>query len=129
MIKTFLAGLLLLSTQASAQQFICEFDSWRGASKKIGSSWTGEKVVIDTNRNLIQRGFSNGWYEPQSLASISKTANFTTYTTRSQEKDTKGAAYYVTMSFRVYSGGKGTARIDAGARVRDIAATGTCRQE
>lgn len=64
MIKTFLAGLLLLSTQASAQQFICEFDSWRGASKKIGSSWTGEKVVIDTNRNLIQRGFSNGWYEP-----------------------------------------------------------------
>ncbi len=126
MFRFLWAGLLFLSTQASAQQFICDFDSWRGASDDIGASWTGEKVFIDTAQNLIQRGFSDGWYEPQGISAISRTADFTTYTTRSRERDTTGSTFEITMSFRVYSQGKGTARIDAGARMQDITATGTC---
>ena len=121
-------GLFFVSTQASAQQFMCEFDSWSGATNKIGSSWTGEKVFIDTTRNVIQRGFTDGWYEPQAISAISKTNNFTTYTANVREADDRGRTYNITMSYRVYTQGKGTARISAGARMQDITANGRCSQ-
>ncbi|MCK0149196.1 hypothetical protein MWU54_04125 [Marivita sp. S6314] len=128
--KLFAAALIAsLASQAGAQQMICDFSSWRGASSKIGKSWTGEKVLIDPRRNLIQRGFSNGWYKAQPITSITKSHNFLTYVTRSQERDSRGQSYYVSMSFRVYTDGKGTARINAGSRVQDIMASGRCASE
>ena len=114
------------ASTATAEQILCEFDSWRGASKKIGVTWTGEKVFIDTRQNPVQRGFSDGWYEAQGISKISKAGDFTTYTTQNQERDAKGKTYTLTMSVRVYDQGKGTSRISAGARMQDITASGRC---
>lgn len=116
----------ICASTATAEQILCEFDSWRGASKKIGVTWTGEKVFIDTRQNLVQRGLSDGWYEAQGISQISKAGNFTTYTTQNQANDSTGRSYTITMSVRVYEQGKGTARISAGARMQDITASGRC---
>lgn len=118
--------LVICASTATAEQILCEFDSWRGASKKIGVTWTGEKVFIDTGQNLVQRGLSDGWYEAQGISKISKAGDFTTYTTQNRANDSTGRSYTITMSVRVYSQGKGTARISAGARMQDITASGQC---
>lgn len=112
---------------ASAGLIECTWNDWSGGSTEQVVSWLGEKVRLDTTKNTIRIGLSNGWYAPFAIERIMKNSNFTAYVGYSIVKSATNDTYRSRVSLRVYKTGRGEI-LNTEEGFLPLSARGQCRE-
>ena len=114
MMKRLLGAFLMVvmsTISASAEVLICTYtDSKGGALTGVTTSWLGRKFALDTERNLVQRQWSDGQEKPVKVDKIIKAPRFKTYKVDRRMKDVQGNESNISYSFRIYEDGRCSAR-------------------
>ena len=134
LIAVALTANLLMSTYADAQIIRCKLTDYNmlGHSQHnqndIIKSYLGERFVLDTRKNVLQRGWKKGWLKPDKITEISKTSQFTAYKWVDEGKDSKGNLLRRSYSYRIYKNGRSEAHMAIlNGYYGSLKAMGTCK--